>query len=290
MKILVTGVKGQLGYDVCRELGERGYSEVLGIDKDDLDITDENAVNKFITDYNPNVIVHCAAWTAVDKAEEMQDDCYKVNALGTRYIAETAKKIGAKLVYISTDYVFSGDGEKFFETDDKISPLSVYGKTKYEGELEAKTCEKYFIIRTSWVFGINGNNFIKTMLKLAESKTELSVVCDQIGSPTYTYDLSKLICDMIVTEKYGTYHATNEDICSWYDFTNKIYEYAGIKTVKVNPVTTEQYQKLIPQQAKRPLNSRLSKSSLDVAGFKRLPKWQDALKRFLRELSGENGR
>ena len=290
MKILVTGVKGQLGYDVCRELGERGYSEILGIDKDDLDITDEYAVSKFITDYNPNVIVHCAAWTAVDKAEEMQDACYKVNVLGTRYISETAKKIGAKLVYISTDYVFSGDGEKFFETNDKISPLSVYGKTKYEGELEAKTCEKYFIIRTSWVFGINGNNFIKTMLKLAETKTELSVVCDQIGSPTYTYDLSKLICDMIVTEKYGTYHATNEDICSWCDFTNKIYEYAGIKTVRVNPVTTEQYQNLLPQQAKRPLNSRLSKTSLDEAGFKRLPNWQDALKRFLRELNGENGR
>ena len=211
MRILVTGVAGQLGYDIMRELAERGYSDVLGIDKDELDITDEIAVHKFIEEYNPDVIMHNAAWTAVDKAEEMQELCKKVNVDGTKFIAETAEKIGAKLVYISTDYVFDGKGERYFEVDDKKEPLSFYGKTKYEGELEAQKCKKCFIVRISWVFGVNGNNFIKTMLRLAETKTELSVVCDQIGSPTYTYDLSKLLCDMIETEKYGTYHAPHRN-------------------------------------------------------------------------------
>lgn len=282
MKILVTGVAGQLGYDIMRELAERGYSDVMGIDKDELDITDEAAVHKFIEDYKPDVIMHNAAWTAVDKAEEMQELCKKVNVNGTQYIAETAEKIGAKLVYISTDYVFDGKGERYFEVDDNKAPLSYYGKTKYEGELEAQKCSKSFIVRISWVFGVNGNNFIKTMLRLAETKTELSVVCDQIGSPTYTYDLSKLLCDMIETEKYGIYHATNEGICSWSDFAKKIFEIAGIKTMTVNPVTTADYQKLVPQQAVRPLNSRMSKKSLDEAGFSRLPTWEDATERFIK--------
>ena len=284
MKILVTGVKGQLGFDVVRELQSRGFNDVLGIDREELDITDQGAVQNFLNDYKPDTIVHCAAWTAVDKAEEMQEQAYNVNVLGTRYIAEIAEKLGAKLVYISTDYVFSGDGENFFEVDDNINPLSVYGKTKYEGELEAKKCKKHFIIRTSWVFGKNGNNFVKTMLRLAETKTELNVVCDQIGSPTYTFDLSKLICDMIETEKYGTYHATNEGVCSWYEFTKEIYRQKNITSVKVNPVSTTEYLKMMPQQAKRPLNSRLSKGSLDKAGFNRLPSWQNALERYLREI------
>lgn len=282
MKILVTGVKGQLGYDIMRELAERGYNDILGIDRDELDITDEKAVQKFINEYKPDVIMHNAAWTAVDKAEEMIDACKNVNVNGTRYLAESAEKIGAKLVYISTDYVFDGKGEKFFEVDDKKAPLSVYGETKYLGELEAKKCSKCFIVRISWVFGVNGNNFIKTMLKLAETKTNLNVVCDQIGSPTYTYDLSKLLCDMIETEKYGTYHATNEGVCSWSDFAKKIFEIAGITTMTVNPVTTKEYQKLMPQQAVRPLNSRMSKKSLDDAGFNRLPSWEDALERFIK--------
>ena len=282
MKILVTGVAGQLGFDIMRELTERGYTDVLGIDRDELDITDEIAVHKFIEEYNPDVIMHNAAWTAVDKAEEMQEICRNVNVHGTKYIAEIAEKIGAKLVYISTDYVFDGQGENYFEINDKKAPLSVYGKTKYEGELEAIKCSKCFIVRISWVFGINGNNFIKTMLRLAETKTELNVVCDQIGSPTYTYDLSKLLCDMIETEKYGIYHATNEGVCSWSDFAKKIFEIAGIKTMTVNPITTKEYQKLIPQQAVRPLNSRMSKKSLDDAGFSRLPSWEDATMRFIK--------
>lgn len=277
MKILVTGVKGQLGYDICRELAERGYTDVIGIDKDDLDITDEMAVEKYINEVKPDVIMHNAAWTAVDLAEDNADACYKVNVLGTRYIAENAQKIGAKLVYISTDYVFDGEGENYFEVDDKKAPLSVYGKTKYEGELEAKKCEKHFIVRISWVFGINGKNFVKTMLNLAETKTELNVVADQIGSPTYTYDLSKLLCDMIETEKYGEYHATNENICSWCDFAKKIFEIAGV-SMNVNAVTSAEY----PAKAHRPSNSRLSKKSLDDAGFKRLPTWEDALYRFIK--------
>lgn len=288
MKILVTGVKGQLGFDIMRELAERGYQDVIGIDRDELDITDEKAVYSFIEELKPDVVMHNAAWTAVDKAEEMKDACYNVNVLGTRYIAAAAEKIGAKLVYISTDYVFDGEGEKFFEVDDKKAPLSYYGKTKYEGELEAEKCSKLFIVRISWVFGVNGNNFIKTMLRLAETKTELSVVCDQIGSPTYTFDLSKLLCDMIETDKYGTYHATNEGVCSWSDFAKKIFEVAGKTNMKVNPVTTKEYLKMVSQQAIRPLNSRLSKKSLDLAGFNRLPTWEDATERFIKNELSQN--
>ena len=288
MKILVTGVKGQLGYDCVRELKERGYTNVRGIDIDDLDITDEDAVLRYIREYKPDVVMHNAAWTAVDKAEEMKDLVYEVNALGPKYIAEACKAIGAKMVYISTDYVFDGIGETPFEVDSPKNGLSTYGKTKGEGEdFVTSILDKYFIVRISWVFGINGNNFVKTMLKLADmGKKELNVVCDQIGSVTYTYDLSKLLCDMIETDKYGIYHATNEGYISWAEFAREIFKLSR-KNVIVNEVTTAEYKILVPNQTDRPLNSRMSKVSLDKAGFKRLPDWKDALKRYLKEL-GEN--
>ncbi len=285
MRILVTGVKGQLGYDCVRELSERGYHNVRGIDIEDLDITNEEAVLQFMEEYQPCVVMHNAAWTAVDKAEELPEKVYEVNALGTKYIAEACKKVHAKLVYISTDYVFDGTGTEPFEVDDTRGGLSVYGKTKAQGEdFVTSILQQYFIIRISWVFGRNGNNFVKTMLRLAENgKTELNVVCDQVGSVTYTYDLSKLLCDMIETEKYGVYHATNEGIISWYDFAVEIFKQKEIN-MKVNPITTEEYLKLVPQQAKRPLNSRMSKKSLLDQGFTLLPDWKDALKRYLKEL------
>lgn len=286
-RILVTGFKGQLGYDCVRELKERGYHNVLGIDRDELDVTDEKAVHRFIRDYRPDVVMHNAAWTAVDKAEQMPEAVYRVNSLGPKYIAEACREVDATMFYISTDYVFDGKGERPFETDDPKDGLSVYGKTKAAGEdFVREALEKYFIIRISWVFGINGHNFIKTMLKLAETHKELNVVNDQIGSPTYTYDLSKLMCDMMVTEKYGTYHATNEGYCSWADFAREFFRDAG-KDVKVVPVTSEEYRRLVPNQADRPLNSRMSKRSLDEAGFSRLPAWQDATMRYVKELLKE---
>ncbi len=285
MKILVTGVKGQLGYDCVRELTERGYTNVKGIDIDDLDLTKELDVKKYINEYKPDVVMHNAAWTAVDKAEEMPDKVYAVNTLAPKYIAEACKEVNAKMVYISTDYVFNGLGDKPFNIDDPKEGLSVYGKTKSQGEdFVTSTIDNYFIVRISWVFGKNGNNFVKTMLKLADmGKTELNVVSDQIGSVTYTYDLSKLLCDMIETDKYGIYHATNEGYISWAEFAREIFKQKGLN-VKVNDVTTEEYLKMVPQQAKRPLNSRMSKDSLDKAGFKRLPDWKDALNRYLKEL------
>lgn len=285
MKILVTGVNGQLGYDCVRELNERGYTNVKGIDIDDLDITNEEAVHKYINEYKPAIVMHNAAWTQVDKAEQMPDKVYEVNALGPKYIAEACKEVDAKMVYISTDYVFNGLGDKPFEIDDPKDGLSIYGKTKSQGEDFVKNAlDKYFIVRISWVFGKNGNNFVKTMLKLADmGKTELNVVCDQIGSVTYTYDLSKLLCDMIETEKYGIYHATNEGYISWAEFAEEIFKQAN-KNVHVNYVTTLEYKRLVPAQADRPLNSRMSKTSLDEAGFNRLPDWKDALNRYLKEI------
>ncbi len=285
-KILVTGINGQLGYDCLRELKERGYTNVVGADIEALDITDKNAVDVFISSCKPDVVMHNAAWTAVDKAEQFPEQVYKVNALGTKYIAEACKTVGAKLVYISTDYVFDGKGEGLYEVDDKRNGLSVYGKTKAEGEdFVTQILDKYFIVRISWVFGKNGNNFVKTMLRLAQAgKTELNVVNDQIGSPTYTRDLAVLLCDMIQTEKYGVYHATNEGVCSWYDFATEIFKQAGLN-VRVNAVSTAEYLKSVAQQAERPLNSRLSKKSLEEAGFKKLPDWQSALKRYLTELN-----
>lgn len=284
-KIIVTGVKGQLGYDCLRRLNEEGFTNVLGIDIEDLDITDEKAVNELILKEKPVVFIHNAAWTAVDKAEQNEELVYKVNALGPKYIAEACKKIDAKMIYISTDYVFNGKGENFFEVNDKKDGLSVYGKTKSQGEdFVSNILIKYFIVRISWVFGINGNNFIKTMLKLADSgKTKLNIVSDQIGSPTYTYDLAKLLVEMMQTEKYGVYHATNEGTCSWAEFASYIFEKAH-RNVKINPITTSEYKKLVPSQADRPLNSRMSKASLDKAGFSHLPSWKDAVDRYLKEL------
>ena len=281
MKILVTGVKGQLGYDICRILTERGI-ENRGVDIEDFDVTDEAAVNNYIKDYAPTAVIHCSAFTAVDRAEDEIELCTRVNADGTRNIAKAAEAIGAKLMYISTDYVFPGTGEQFYEPGDSTGPLSVYGKTKLLGEEAVRsTTDRHFIVRISWVFGINGNNFIKTMLRLSETKTDLNVVCDQIGSPTYTYDLSHLLCDMIVTEQYGTYHATNEGVCSWAEFAAEIMKTAGKSTV-IHPIPTSEY----PTRASRPLNSRMSKDKLEENGFSRLPHWKDALKRYLKELEG----
>ncbi|MDY4788224.1 MAG: dTDP-4-dehydrorhamnose reductase [Bacilli bacterium] len=289
MRILVTGVKGQLGFDICEELSKRGYSDFRGIDIADLDITDEEAVNKYILEYKPDVVMHNAAWTAVDKAEENYELVYRVNALGPKFIADACKKIDAKMVYISTDYVFDGTKNGIYEVDDKPNPVSTYGSTKLDGEKFVKEIlDKYFIVRISWVFGKNGNNFIKTMLKLASmGKNELDVVNDQVGSPTYTKDLAILLCDMIETDKYGIYHATNEGFCSWYEFAQKVFEVSSID-MKVNPIHTKDYLLKVSQQAKRPMNSKMSKDSLTKAGFKHLPSWEDALERYLKELK-DNG-
>ncbi len=280
MKVLVTGVKGQLGYDVCRILNERGI-ENRGVDIEDFDITDLDAVRAYITSYRPDAIVHCSAFTAVDRAEDVPELCEKVNADGPRNIATVAREIGAKMMQISTDYVFAGTGETFYQPDDAPAPISVYGKTKRLGEEAVmEILDRYFIVRISWVFGINGGNFVKTMLRLAETKTDLNVVCDQIGSPTYTYDLSKLIADMIVTDRYGIYHATNEGICSWAEFAAEIMK-QGEKATVIHPIPSSEY----PTKAVRPLNSRMSKDKLEENGFARLPDWKDALTRYLAELA-----
>ena len=231
MKILVTGVGGQLGYDVCKVLDARKI-ENKGVDLADFDITDAQATHDYIAAYHPDAVIHCSAWTAVDKAEDELDKVRAVNTEGPRNIAKVCREIGAKMLYISTDYVFPGTGERFYEPDDPTGPLGAYGSTKLGGELAVKEqLDNYFIVRISWVFGKNGNNFVKTMLRLAETHDELNVVCDQIGSPTYTADLAPLLCDMIVTEKYGTYHATNEGICSWADFAEAIFALAGKKVM-----------------------------------------------------------
>ncbi len=279
MKVLVTGVKGQLGYDVVKRLSELNI-EAKGVDIDDFDLTDENAVMNGIESYSPDAIIHCAAYTAVDKAEDDKELCYNVNVIGTRNVALAAKKLDAKMIYISTDYVFEGTGTEFYEPDREKAPQSVYGETKSLGEDEVtKLLEKYFIVRISWVFGINGKNFVKTMLRLGDEKEELNVVSDQIGSPTYTFDLAILLCDMIQSDKYGIYHATNEGICSWAEFAEEIMK-LGNKNTKINYITSDQY----PAKAKRPFNSRMSKDKLEENGFNRLPSWQDALKRYVDEL------
>jgi len=276
MKVFITGISGQLGYDVAKVLDTRGI-EYRGVSSKELDITDFSAVVAMLSEYRPDVVIHCAAYTKVDKAEDEQCACWKVNADGTKNIAEACRRIGAKLVYISTDYVFPGTGENYYEPDDAVRPLSVYGMTKYAGELAVRSLtEKHFIVRTSWVIGINGNNFVKTMLRLAETHDTLSVVDDQIGSPTFTADLAPLLCDMMETEKYGTYHATNEGICSWAEFAEAIFNYAG-KNVTVKHVTTEQYGAKAP----RPKNSRLSKDKLTENGFERLPDWKISLKEYI---------
>lgn len=276
MKILVTGVKGQLGYDVVQEGESRGL-EMFGTDVDNMDITDAGQVKRVIGGYKPDAVIHCAAYTEVDAAEDNQELCRKINVDGTRNIAEVCKDMGIPIMYFSTDYIFDGQGENFWKEDDPKKPLNVYGQTKYEGELNVQELiEKYFILRISWIFGVNGNNFIKTMLRVGPQCGEVGVVADQIGSPTYTYDLGKLVIDMIQTDKYGTYHVTNEGICSWYEFACEIFKQAGLD-VKVNPLTTAEY----PAKAARPFNSRMSKDKLINAGFKMLPSWQDGLKRYL---------
>lgn len=278
MKVFVTGAKGQLGHDVVNELEKRGHT-AIGVDIEEMDITDKDAVKRVITQVSPEAVVHCAAYTAVDAAEEQAELCHRVNGLGTENIAEVCKELNCKLMYISTDYVFNGQGTRPWEPDDERAPLNVYGQTKYEGELAVEALEKYFIVRIAWVFGVNGKNFIKTMLNLGKTRDHLTVVDDQVGSPTYTYDLARLLVDMIETEKYGRYHATNEGVCSWYEFACEIFKKAGIE-ITVSPVSSNEY----PAKAKRPQNSRMDKSKLKEMGFKPLPTWQDALERYLKEI------
>ena len=279
MKVLVTGVKGQLGFDVVNELLKRGH-EAIGVDIEEMDITDEESVNRVIKAAAPDAVIHCAAYTAVDAAEDNVDICRKVNATGTGYIAKVCKDLDIKMMYISTDYVFNGQGTRPWEPDDVREPLNIYGQTKYEGELLVEeTLDKFFTVRIAWVFGVNGKNFIKTMLNLGKTRDKLTVVADQIGSPTYTYDLARLLVDMIETDKYGRYHATNEGLCSWYDFACEIFKQAGMN-VSVEPVGSDQF----PVKAKRPANSRMSKDKLIENGFVPLPTWQDALARYLTEI------
>jgi dTDP-4-dehydrorhamnose reductase len=282
MKILVTGYSGQLGYDVVLEGKKRGF-DMIGVGHKELDITQEEQVRNYIHTVKPDVVIHCAAYTAVDNAEDNKDVCFDVNVNGTKYLAASAKSVDAKFIYISTDYVFEGTGTEPFTEEDAANPVGYYGITKYEGEKAVQSLlDKYFIVRISWVFGINGNNFIKTMLRLAETRKELNVVGDQYGSPTYTFDLAKLLLDMAETEKYGVYHASNEGFTTWADFAKEIFQVAG-KAVKVNSITTEEY----PTKAVRPKNSRMSKDKLEKNGFTRLPAWQDALTRYIAELQEE---
>lgn len=279
MKVFVTGVKGQLGYDVVEELRRRGM-EAIGVDIEEMDITDSESVKRVITQANPDAVVHCAAYTAVDAAEDNVELCMKVNADGTRNIAEVCKDLDIKMIYISTDYVFDGTGTRAWEPDDERQPLNVYGESKYQGEVAVQELlEKYFIVRIAWVFGVNGKNFIKTMLNLAQTRDRLTVVNDQFGSPTYTYDLARLLVDMVQTDKYGIYHATNEGICTWYEFACEIFRQAGVN-IQVDPVSASEYA----AKAKRPENSRMSKEKLSENGFDRLPTWQDALGRYLKEI------
>ena len=285
-RYLVTGVKGQLGYDIARELNARGELDVLAIDRDEMDITDKEQVSKIVKAYKPDVIFHCAAWTAVDKAQELVDACTKVNVEGTKNITDASIEVGAKLIYMSTDYVFDGTKpiDELYTEEDIPNPQSVYGKTKFEGEEEVRRNPRHFITRISWVFGVNGNNFIKTMLKLADKYPEIKVVKDQIGSPTYTVDLAKLLVEMAHTEKYGTYHVNNEGYCSWAEFAQYIMDING-KSTKIKPLTTEEYyeDKDTTYVAYRPRNSKLDKSKLEE-NFYRLPSWQDATDRYCKEL------
>lgn len=297
MKVLVTGVKGQLGYDVVNEL-EKQNIEAVGVDIEEMDITDSASVNKVIKEVNPDAVIHCAAWTAVDAAEDedKKEKVKLVNVDGTQNIANVCKELDIKMMYISTDYVFNGEGTEPWQPDCKdYAPQNVYGQTKLDGELAvANTLNKYFIVRIAWVFGKNGNNFIKTMLKVGKNHDQLKVVSDQIGTPTYTFDLAKLLVSMIVTDKYGYYHATNEGgYISWWDFTKEIFKQAtemgydrySDENITVAPVTTAEYG---VSKAKRPFNSRLDKSKLVANGFTPLPTWQDAVSRYLKEIDIDN--
>ncbi|MBR6511965.1 MAG: dTDP-4-dehydrorhamnose reductase [Clostridia bacterium] len=279
MKVLVTGVSGQLGYDVAKELKRRGH-KVLAPKRDSLDLLDQVGIIQYF-EYNKfDAVIHCAAYTAVDKAQEEKELCSNVNVSATRVIAKQCASRDIPLLYVSTDYVFPGTGSEPYETGDRKGPLQEYGISKLAGEEMVKSlCKKYYIVRTSWVFGKNGRNFVRTVLRLADLKDRISVVDDQVGSPTYTKDLAPLLCDMIETDKYGVYHATNEGFCSFYEFACEIISQSG-KSLEIRPTTTDKYN----APAKRPLNSRLSKKSLDDAGFSRLPDWHDALSRYLTEL------
>jgi len=282
MKLLVTGYSGQLGYDVVQEGKRRGY-EMIGVGSKELDITNKEKVHTYVQQLKPDAIIHCAAYTAVDNAEDNQEACYDVNVNGTKYLAQAAKEVDAKFLYISTDYVFEGTGTEPFTEEDSAKPVGYYGLTKYEGEkIVQSILDAFYIVRISWVFGINGNNFIKTMLRLAETRDELNVVGDQYGSPTYTFDLAKLLLDMVETDKYGVYHASNEGFTTWAEFAKEIFRTAG-KSVKVTSISTEEY----PTKAVRPKNSKMSKDKLEKNGFKRLPAWQDALTRYVAELQEE---
>lgn len=283
MKVLVTGVNGQLGFDVVNELNRRGH-EAVGVDIAEMDITDRTAVERVMNKVKPEAVVHCAAWTAVDAAEDNADKVHAINALGTQYIANECKKLGCKMIYISTDYVFDGTGSEPWKPECKeYKPLSVYGQTKLEGEMAvANTLDKFFIVRIAWAFGLNGKNFVKTMLNLGKKYDTVRVVNDQIGTPTYTYDLARLLVDMAESEEYGYYHATNEGgYISWYDFACEIFKQAGYAT-KVVPVSTVEYGL---SKAQRPFNSRLDKTKLKEKGFEPLPTWKNALKRYLQEIT-----
>ena len=296
-RYLVTGCKGQLGYDVVRELNKRGIYDILNLDVDDMDITNRKFVRKVIEEYKPEYVIHCAAYTQVDKAEENEELARKINYNGTKNIADACREIGAKMVYISTDYVFDGKPPRGYDSYDELmeaNPLNVYGKTKREGELAALENPNTFILRTAWVFGINGNNFVRTMLGLSEKYKELKVVDDQIGSPTYTIDLAKIICDMIETDKYGIYHVTNDGFCSWAEFASYILKDTDTKVI---PVTTEEYYKPKYEEAKksgitlhiaeRPLISKLNKAKLVRSGFTMTPDWHNAVDRYMEELKKE---
>lgn len=297
MKVLVTGVKGQLGFDVVDEL-EKQNIEAVGVDIEEMDITNNDSVNKVIKEVNPDAVIHCAAWTAVDAAEDedKKEKVKLVNVNGTQNIANICKELDIKMMYISTDYVFNGEGTEPWQPDCKdYAPQNVYGQTKLDGELAVvNTLDKYFIVRIAWIFGKNGNNFIKTMLKVGKNHDQLKVVSDQIGTPTYTFDLAKLLVSMIVTDKYGYYHATNEgDYISWWDFTKEIFKQAtemgydrySEKNITITPITTAEYG---VSRAKRPFNSRLDKSKLVENGFTPLPTWQDAVSRYLKEIDIDN--
>lgn len=276
MSILVTGALGQLGQEVCNRLREIGLP-FNGVDLKDFDLTDEQAVLNSFRLYHPDSVIHCAAYTAVDKAETEKELCRRVNVLGTANVAKACKEINAKMMYISTDYVFDGQGDIPFETDSPVAPVNYYGSTKAQGETEVTSrLEKYFIVRISWAFGLGGSNFVKTMLRLGKQQASVRVVGDQIGSPTYVNDLAPLLCSMIQTDRYGVYHATNEGSCSWHEFAAEIMKQANLQC-RVEMIPTNEY----PTAAKRPYNSRLSKRSLDINGFDRLPHWRDALKRYL---------
>lgn len=285
MKYFITGVTGQLGYDIKKELIKRNVKQdqIIALNADELDITNKEQLTNIFIKEKPDIVFHCAAWTNVDDAEDNIEICTKINAEGTKNIVEACKKSNAKLIYISTDYVFDGKKEGFYETNDIPNPINVYGKTKYQGEIHVREYKKHFIVRISWVFGINGKNFVKTMLNLSKTKDCLNVVSDQFGSPTYTVDLSKFLIDMSNTDYYGTYHATNKGYTNWAEFAKYIFDSNEIDIV-VNPILSNDY----PTKSLRPLNSKMSSKSLIENGFSELPDWRDAINRYNEELKKEN--